>query len=316
MNEETTADEQTFESADEHVEEITEADANAVFDAESDGDAPVEEETPAVEETPAEETPAEETPAETPAEETPAAETPAEETPAEKPAETPAEEPAVQMPEFSQSGELNDQDAITFMGELGEDLKEELIPDVDEDGKDVNLTKEQWDAKYPGIAKRQDLMFMRGIQKRSAQQAVANKPIQTYVENQTFEQNKTKTLSTVEGHPDAAELYADAAFLKWADEQPEAIQNLVDSFDSKNVAAGLSLYKAANGIATKAEPTPAQTAAKTTQATKKAAKDDIHKNSSRTGTPKAAVDPNAELTEEDMQAAFEAESDRQEKDDA
>ena len=151
-------------------------------------------------------------------------------------------------------------------------------------------------------------------QKATGSIVPALKPISGYIADQAFSKAAEKTYKFLSdlGHTDAKDIYASDEFNEWADKQSEEIQALFESFDPATVASGLSIYKAANNISTP----DAKTAEAVEKAQKKQAKkDDIHKHSSRTGTPKATVDPGAELSEEEAQAAFEEESNRKEDDD-
>ena len=323
VEESTEATERPAEAAEEHSEQtVPDAEATDIFDAESDSsisddtsaaDSAVEKvENDAAAAAQAEKDAAAETEAK--AEQEAADAAAAEKKTEEKKAET----KAVQVQEFSGI----DDEAITGIADsVFEELKDVKIADVDEEGNDTEISLEEWNEKYPGISQVLKLISGKIAQKATGSIVPALKPISGYIADQAFSKAAEKTYKSLAdlGHTDAKDIYASDEFNEWADKQSEEIQALFESFDPATVASGLSIYKTANNISTldakTAEQKEAEAAAVEKAQKKQAKKDDIHKHSSRTGTPKATVDPGAELSEEEAQAAFEEESNRKEDDD-
>ena len=237
---------------------------------------------------------------------------------------------------------VQDRLQASFIENMG-DVK---VADVDEAGNEIEITAKEFAERYPGTFKMASLLAQH-ISTDRATSIVDERtgPIQSTLEDQQFASKQADVFKVLAGdefgHKDAAEIHGSEEFKEYYENAPPGIQALNDSWDPKDLAAGLTIYKSANGIETPSsdeamtEATAAATKAgleeadiadktvaeikaltatkvKATQAAAKKAADDIHRNTIR-GRPHPAPGAPAEQPD-DTEAAdiFAKESKREE----
>jgi len=143
----------------------------------------------------------------------------------------------------------------------------EQIDEYDEQGNETQIPMSEWAERYPGQFKAMALMSQHIADARAAS-IVDDRtaPVQKIIEEQQYTSQKAQMYDTLAGddygHSDAAEIHASPEFLEYLDAASPGVQALHDSWDPKDQAAGLAIYKAQAGIVTTGSDAALESASK------------------------------------------------------
>ena len=131
---------------------------------------------------------------------------------------------------------------------------------------------EAWAKKYPDVAGIVEAIADKKASERSSELDGRLKEIESLRATAKREKAEAELLSF---HPDFQEIRADDAFHSWAEKQPKVVQDALyeNSEDAKSVARVIDLYKADQGIKTKASSSSDKAAASSIKAKGRATPD-------------------------------------------
>ena len=131
---------------------------------------------------------------------------------------------------------------------------------------------EAWAKKYPDVAGIVEAIADKKASERSSELDGRLKEIESLRATAKREKAEAELLSF---HPDFQEIRADDAFHSWAEKQPKVVQDALyeNSEDAKSVARVIDLYKADQGIKTKASSSSDKAAASSVKAKGRATPD-------------------------------------------
>lgn len=131
---------------------------------------------------------------------------------------------------------------------------------------------EAWAKKYPDVAGIVEAIADKKASERSSELDGRLKEIESLRATAKREKAEAELLSF---HPDFQEIRADDAFHSWAEKQPKVVQDALyeNSEDAKSVARVIDLYKADQGIKTKASSNSDKAAASSIKAKGRATPD-------------------------------------------
>ena len=131
---------------------------------------------------------------------------------------------------------------------------------------------EAWAKKYPDVAGIVEAIADKKASERSSELDGRLKEIESLRTTAKREKAEAELLSF---HPDFQEIRADDAFHSWAEKQPKVVQDALyeNSEDAKSVARVIDLYKADQGIKTKASSSSDKAAASSIKAKGRATPD-------------------------------------------
>ena len=131
---------------------------------------------------------------------------------------------------------------------------------------------EAWAKKYPDVAGIVEAIAEKKASERSSELDGRLKEIESLRATAKREKAEAELLSF---HPDFQEIRADDAFHSWAEKQPKVVQDALyeNSEDAKSVARVIDLYKADQGIKTKASSSSDKAAASSVKAKGRATPD-------------------------------------------
>ena len=131
---------------------------------------------------------------------------------------------------------------------------------------------EAWAKKYPDVAGIVEAIADKKASERSSELDGRLKEIESLRSTAKREKAEAELLSF---HPDFQEIRADDAFHSWAEKQPKVVQDALyeNSEDAKSVARVIDLYKADQGIKTKASSSSDKAAASSIKAKGRATPD-------------------------------------------
>ena len=154
----------------------------------------------------------------------------------------------------------------TLKSQLEAATKNELVLPKSED------EVEAWAKKYPDVAGIVEAIADKKASERSSELDGRLKEIESLRATAKREKAEAELLSF---HPDFQEIRADDAFHSWAEKQPKVVQDALyeNSEDAKSVARVIDLYKADQGIKTKASSSSDKAAASSIKAKGRATPD-------------------------------------------
>jgi hypothetical protein len=131
---------------------------------------------------------------------------------------------------------------------------------------------EAWAKKYPDVAGIVEAIADKKASERSSELDGRLKEIESLRATAKREKAEAELLSF---HPDFQEIRADDAFHSWAEKQPKVVQDALyeNSEDAKSVARVIDLYKADQGIKTRASSSSDKAAASSIKAKGRATPD-------------------------------------------
>ena len=131
---------------------------------------------------------------------------------------------------------------------------------------------EAWAKKYPDVAGIVEAIADKKASERSSELDGRLKEIESLRATAKREKAEAELLSF---HPDFQEIRADDAFHSWAEKQPKVVQDALyeNNEDAKSVARVIDLYKADQGIKTKASSSSDKAAASSIKAKGRATPD-------------------------------------------